>query len=171
MTRAAALSVVLFLSLGLAACGDKAGGGGGVVGAWTIDLGPLIDADMAKLQAQFQEKVDAAPAEQREMIKNLLPSSDKLMEQVKAQYASLKAVIEFKADHTVTYKSEMGEKAKEAGDGTWAQSGDQITVTPRTQNGKPAEGKDAEPKLLTFKDGKLSAQPASDGPVLTFRRK
>lgn len=173
MTRATALSVVLFLSLGLAACGDKAGGGGGggVVGAWTIDLGPLMDAALVQAQAAMQSRVDEAPEEQREMIKNLLPNKDKLMEQIKTQYSSMKALIEFKADHTVTHNMEMGGKDKETGDGTWAQSGDQITVTPRTHNGKPVEGEAAEPKLMTFKDGTLSMKPGPEAPVITFRRK
>ncbi len=183
MMRAAALSVVLFLSVGLVACGNEGGGGGGggggsggggtggggIVGAWTIDLAPLMDAALVQAQSVMQSKIDEAPAEQREMMKNLMPSKEKLLEQIKAQYSSLKALVQFNADHSFTHSSEMGSQ-KETSEGTWAQSGDQITVTPRTFNGKPVEGEHAKPKTLTFKDGKLTGQPEPGAPTFTFRR-
>ena len=49
------------------------------------------------------------------------------------------------------------------------QKGDQVTVTMTTVNGKPAEGKKAQPKTGTLKDGVISV---TDGPVtVTFKRK
>jgi hypothetical protein len=130
-----------------------------------------MDAALVQAQTVMQGKIDEAPADQREMMKNLMPSKEKLLEQIKAQYGTMTAVLEFKSDHTVTHNMEMAGQAKESGEGTWAQSGDQVTVTPRTRNGKAPTGESAEPKTMTFKDGKLTMESDAGGMVITFRRK
>lgn len=174
MRKSVIVAWTLGLALGLAACGDKGGsgggGGGGVVGSWTVDVDALLGEATKAAEEQMQKALAAAPPEQREMMKGLMPSGDKLKDMIKAQAKEMEGVMTFRADGTCSMAS-ASEDDKEVGEGTWTQSGETVTVKPTTKNGEAVSGEDAEPITLTFKGGKLSMKPAPEAPVIYFKRK
>ena len=162
----------------LIACGDKGaggggsgGGGGGVVGTWVIDMDSAVPVGVEQAMASLQERIDAAPADQREMIKNLMPSREKLTEQVKAQLERTNAILEFKADKTFSAVTKSGTGATDTATGTWELSGETLTVITLMHNGAPAKGANQAPKSLTFSGDRLTMVPAPGVAPIGFRRK
>ena len=160
---------------GLVACGGDSGGGGGgggssPVGQWTIDMdksmGPIVEKQLTESKKQFEK----LPPDQRAMAEKMMPTAEKFREIVKEQFAKLKFTFEFKSDHTATMSGEMGGPA-ETGAATWTQSGNVVTVTPTTKNGKPVSGEDAKPKDLKLEGGYLTFRPGEDETTFYLKRK
>jgi hypothetical protein len=78
---------------------------------------------------------------------------------------------DFKADHTATMNADMGEKT-ETGTATWEQSGNKVTITPKTKNGKPVSGdEDAKKREFTLEGGNLVFKPGEDAPFTMYLKR
>jgi hypothetical protein len=136
------------LLLGVAACGGK----GGVEGTWTVDANAMVDLAVAEMKARG----NVVTPEQRAGIATM--------------FKDVKMELTFKGDGTASATmGGMPGASDETMTGTWTQSGDVVTVTTKTKNGKPAEGEDAKAQPLVLKDGKLTM--TKDGRSITFVRK
>jgi hypothetical protein len=189
----------LLLALGafsLSACGGK----DGAVGTWELDANALWTANREMVlkqgkdgfdqAAEGMKQIDAMPAEQREMARKRIleqaPSEhreileaylrspkeamDLVEKQARAQLSSMKVTVVVKDDGTYESKYQMGGEV-EPGNGTWKLEGDQFTLTRKTKNGKPVEGKDARSWTLTLKGDTLSGKPEANGPTIALKRK
>ncbi len=167
----------LLLVAGTVGCGEKAGGTGGPgaggitaesfdpkspVGTWLMDTKPI--ADMMKPMMEIAKAgVEMLPAG---------PEKDKAMKEFTEKmggFDKMKFAVTLKKDGTMVSDVDMPGEETETGTGVWTQSGDTVTITPKTKNGKPVEGNSAESKAFTFKDGTLSG--SDGGMTLNFRRK
>jgi hypothetical protein len=138
------------------------------VGAWTADAAPLIAMLKPLLQmgVQMAEGAAGSGANPEEAKKNLADAKKKL-----ADLDQMKMVLDLKADGTGTMDMPMPGNDAENGPRTlvWSQAGEQVTITPKTSNGKPLTGKQAETKIFTLKDNEMSMTDA--GIRLVFKRK
>lgn len=172
----------------------------GPVGTWELDTTAFWEANKASVMeranagfAQMEEGMKAlaglseeekagmkemimaqTPAEHRDLVEAYLrsPAEAKALLEKKAreQFGNIQATVEIKNDKTYTGRFTMGSE-KEESTGTWSASGDQITFTPKTKDGKPVEGDDAKPKTGTVKGDTLTAKDDEEGPTMTLRRK
>lgn len=71
--------------------------------------------------------------------------------------------LEFKADKTYTATQTGGpDKSTHKSSGTWSQSGNKVSVTPKTRDGKAVTGEQAKPKVYTLsKDGSTMSMDMS----------
>ena len=157
MRKALAWVVGIGLVASLAACGDKSGGGGGgssgVEGTWEVNLDALVDAVTA-------EQVKGNPAMSKPEV------IDGMKKATRAMMSSMKVEVNFKSDHTVTMDmSGMPQQEPEHLISSWSQSGDQVTVTPKTKNGKPVEGEDAKVVTMTQKGNTIMFKPDPTKPM------
>jgi len=138
------------------------------VGTWTADAAPLVAMlkPFLEMGVQMAEAAGSSGASPEEAKKQLADAKKKL-----ADLDQMKMVIELKADGTGTIDMSMPESDAENGPRTlaWVQAGEQVTITPKTSNGKPLTGKQAETKIFTLKDGEMSMTDA--GIRLVFKRK
>ncbi len=163
------LSVGVALAVGFVAvgCGDKGGGGGSYdpkspVGTWSLDTQPIADA-MKPMVEGMKKMVEAMPAgpEKEKQLKDV--------EEKMGALAKMKMELTLNKDGTASFDADMPGEKHETGTGTWTQDGEKVTIVQKMKNGKPAEGKNAEPKTLTFKDNKLTA--TEGGVTMGFKRK
>lgn len=179
----------------LLGCSDQSkGGSGGVTGTWHMDLEPLIEAQKGpmlagvKAQAEMMRKsFDALPADQRDQAKAIamkqIPEEQRgLLEALLAgekqgaemaekmlreQMAGMKADLTINADGT--FRGEFAAFGEtDVTTGTWTMSGSDLTFTPKTKNGKPAEGDDAKTLSLKLEGGRLTG--TKDGQTVSFKR-
>lgn len=182
MRNAFAWVVGLAVVAGAPGCGDKgdkageAGAGAAAavtvdptsaVGRWTADMTPIVAMmkpmlEMAVKMAESMPQVAGADA----------GDSKKKLDEAKRKFANLdkmKMDIDLAKDGSATMDVAMANDAPESAVGSWTQTGDQVTIAMKTSNGKALEGRKAEPKTLTLKDGSLIM---SDGGMsLTFKRR
>lgn len=163
----------------LSACGDKSSGGGSTgggtaavatdpksgVGVWSADMTPFIAMmkPMLEMGLKAAESMAGTGADPAEAKKELDKAKQKIADLEKMTF-----VMDLRQGGAAFVRSSEGGSGPEDGVGTWTQAGDQITVTVKTMNGKPAEGNKAEPKTMTLKDGVLTM---AEGPfTLHFKR-
>ena len=191
MTRFLGAAAVL-LATALGGCGDQ---DAGAVGTWTIDMepmiaqqrGPLLETLKTQMKA-IQEQLkglsgadqakardmalEAVPAELKDLTTAMLTSEAAGIQAVNKMLAEklggLEATLEIKSGGAFTSAFAMGASTQRI-EGTWTLQGDKLTLTATKKDGKPPEGKDKEPLVLTLKDGRLN--PATDGPPFSFKRK
>ena len=154
-------------------CGDDKGGGtagapaSGPVGRWEADMSPIIAMmkPMLEMGVKMAESMGGASADAAESKKKMDEAKQKM-----ADLEKISMVITLKSDGSATLEAKQTSDGKdESGTGKWTQTGDQVTVTIVTVNGKPAEGRKAEAKTFTLKGDTMSA---TEGPMtLTFKRK
>lgn len=139
------------------------------VGVWNADMAPLIAImkPMMEMAAKMAESMAGEAANTPEAKKQLEESKKNLakIDQMKMQFT-------LKAGGTGTMDAMMpGDEGGDESTGTlaWSQAGDQVTITLKTNNGKPVEGKKAETKVFTLKGNEMSM--SDDGMLLTFKRK
>jgi hypothetical protein len=164
------LAWVLGLAVAASAIGcDKGSGGGGEtvdpkspVGTWALDTKPMAEA--MKPMVEGMKKMAEMMPDGPDKTKALKDAEEKF-----AAFGKMKAEITLKKDGTAAFEMDMPGEDHESGTGTWKQAGESVTITQTTKNGKPAEGKSAEPKVCQFKDGKLSA--TEGGMTMNFNRK
>jgi len=69
------------------------------------------------------------------------------------------------ANKTYTQKMNFGDR-KNTSEGTWSIAGNKLTITPKTRDGKPVQGRGAEPRVMTVSaDGKsiINERPGRGG--------
>lgn len=139
-----------FLALALAAlmffpaCGDKAGGGGGIAaasiaGTWELD----VAAVKKELPAAIEKEMEGKTEVEKAMAEPMLAMMTKMLD-------SMTMTVDIKADGTWTSVRNYPEpptmkmtEEKEAG--TWVLDGETLTVTSTEENGE----KRANPKTRT----------------------
>lgn len=124
-----------------------------VVGTWT---GRII-LDMSK------------------MPKPTNPQQQQTMKKMMDQLAKMRITLKLKANKSFSVSAPAGPGGKpQTGEGTWTQSGQTVTITVKTENGKPATGQSAQPQALSLsKDGKtmtLVPPTAQGGGKVVFKR-
>jgi hypothetical protein len=131
-------------------------------GRWKGDMKQMIDMmkPMFEMMVKAAESMPAGDAASKEKVED---ARKKL-----ADIEKISMILTLRRDGTATYVATMPGEPEENGVGTWSQAGDQVTIVPKTVNGKPAEGGKAEPKTFTFKDNTLTI---TEGPMtIVFRR-
>ena len=135
------------VALGLVAC---SGSSNSVVGSWVVDIDKTMDPILDQAMAAMKKSLDAMPAEQRKMAEGAMPTREKMKEGMKTEMAD--GVLEVKSDGTFTMK---GKKSEDATTGTWAEKDGGVTFTPKTHDGKPAEGEKAKPMTAGWDGSQL----------------
>jgi len=152
MRRTFAWVVGLAVAAGAIGCGDKSGGGSfdpkSPVGVWTMDTKPLVE--MMKPMVEGMKKMAEMMPDGEEKTKALKEAESKI-----ADMGKMKVELTLKQDGTASFDAEMPGEPRDIGTGTWTQKGETVTIVQTSKNGKPTAGSSAEPKALTFKDGKL----------------
>jgi hypothetical protein len=104
----------------------------------------------------------------------LAPGSGPAAEAIASTLSRLETTVEFRADRTVrtTQKSPFPGSPAEDDVGTWEAKDGKVVVTPRTHNGKPAEGRHAQALDYRIEGDTLRFKPPVDMPVeFVFRRR
>jgi hypothetical protein len=140
-------ALAVICAFGLAACGK----GSGPEGTWTLDVEGSVAANMGTLK----------PTQPTETSPENVRRKEALARQV---FAGMKVSITIKSDHTFVNNAMVGTLPQEIV-GTWSQSGDQVTFQAKTREGKPVQGADAAPMVMTFKDDRLTGNPAGAIPI------
>src|SRR5262249_59018808 len=100
------------------------------------------------------EKSEAAMQEAAQP-KDKALTGERFRELALEQLKKMKYDFTFAADHTVKLDVIMFGMAM-SGTGTWQQNGSTVTVTPKTEDGKPLEGARAKPQDLTVEGDRLA---------------
>ncbi len=147
------LVVLGVLAIGLVACGDKKGGGGGagakpadqLIGTWEIDIDALKKTD------EFKKQMEKVPEAQRAMAEGML--------------SAIKADFEFTKDGKVKINMEMmGEKKTDEGSyKVKSSTADSVTLVVDTKEKK------GEEMTVKFKDGNMFADMG--GQTMAFKKK
>jgi hypothetical protein len=136
------------------------------VGRWSADMAPLIAMMKPMLEMAVKMAESMAPAGGAESA-----DAKKKQDEAKKKLADLdkvKMVLDLSKDGSAAMDVAMAGDAPEKVLGSWTQTGDQVTVTMKTSNGKAVEGRKAEPRTFTLKDDVMTM---SEGPMtITFKR-
>jgi hypothetical protein len=169
MRNLLALVAVAALSVSLVACSDSGSGGGApadpnsAVGTWAADMAPMLAAVKPMLEAQIKAAESMAGAN---------PEAKKQLDELRSQLAEFdkaEIAMTLKSDGSATMRAVVPGQKTDNLTGSWTQTGDQVTITPKTKNGAAVTGEAAEAKTLTLKNGVLSG--TDEGMPLTFKRK
>lgn len=184
-------------AVALSGCGGKSANE--FEGTWKMDFSAIIEPQKVELLAQMKTQAanmktamaqieslpadakekamaqiwDAVPPENRDLAKAMMigeaEASAAALKMLATKMGEMKADLVIKADNTFTMEMAMG-PMRQLTAGEWKRDGASIVITPKTEDGKPATGSDAEPVTFSLKDGVLMGKPKKGGPDIAFRR-
>ncbi len=165
---------VVVAALFFVGCGDSGGGATGVltgaspVGTWKIDRTlsePLIDKAMSENPqiAQAKEMIAGLPEAQRDQAQKMM---DERMETEMKNMWSMFDKMRVTLSEDGTFKAVMpGEDEPKTG--TWSIDGEDVTITPKKEEGDE-EGDDDEIPIVKFRDGKLHLTSPNPAMPISF---
>ena len=144
------------VALLLAAVAGCAAGDGMVVGTWTVDLDEL----KKELEQSLRENPPPGMTDQI-----LAENLEKEME----VHRRSTYLMEFKADHTCTWRHELARATpvRRSGSGTWKLDGSTVTYVSLVVDGVKVEN--ATPMTATFRDGRIYAKDGER--TIVYRRR